>query len=380
MSTTLLGLALETLRERARAACADSLVALFAELFGVRDEPPADLSFASQRGVWRYQDVALAGMAAALGSHHDTFSAGLAWLSARRFFLANRTPGLEGDPLAILAIAIGLTTQPPDLESRRWFRELSMQAAALETDPWRRSMLTAAVSLAGGDRWDEVTGDLVVALEGRGLAQSSDAVRAAALEVALDLSGEPDERSVVKLAALRRLLTSEVTIDVHRPTIPDVSRLLQAVPAALKRWPWEDKPRTKRVGVQPQKWDLPTEYHVQALLWALLRPVFADLKDEEYLTSIGYKHPRVDLAIPSLRLIIEVKFLYEATQSELAVITEGVAADTALYLSQHSGFDNILAFVWDSTASVQHHAALAAGLRQLKGVAEAVVVARPGGW
>jgi hypothetical protein len=379
VSTTVLGLAIEALQERTRAACADELIGLLAKWLRVQDEP-IDLSVSPHQGVWRYQDVARAGMAVALGSHPETFVAGLAWLSERRFFLPNRTPGLEGDPLAILAIAIGLTARPEALESRLWFRDLSNQAAAQETDQWRRSMFAAAVSLAGGDRWQEVTADLVVALEGRGLAMSTAEHRTAALKAALEFGGDPDERSVVKLAALRQLLAFEATMDLQRPVIGDVSRVLRGVPAALKRWPWEDKPRTKREGVKAQQWDLPSEYHVQALLWALLRPVFADLKDEEYLKSIGYKHPRVDLAIPSLRLIVEVKFLYEATQSARAAITEEAAADTVLYLSRDNGYDQILVFVWDSKGAVQHHEALATGLREFNGVVDAIVVARPGAW
>lgn len=95
---------------------------------------------------------------------------------------------------------------------------------------------------------------------------------------------------------------------------------------------------------------------------------------------MGYKHPRVDIAIPSLRLIVEVKSLYAAAQTDLAEVIGGVAQDTGLYLSQDNGFDQILAFVWDSTGSVQHHATLADGLRRLQGVANAVVVSRPGTW
>jgi REase_DpnII-MboI len=194
------------------------------------------------------------------------------------------------------------------------------------------------------------------------------------------LHAHPDERAVVKLAALQRLLALEADINLHSSTTDDLVAVLQQVPAALKRWPWEGAPRTNRKGLLPQRWDIATEYHIQAFLWALLRPISADLRDEEYLRSLGYKHPRVDLAIPRLRLIIEVKFLYTANQAELAQVQEDVAADTSLYLSEDSGYDKIIAFVWDSTASVQHHATLAQGLRKLRGIYDAIVVSRPGSW
>ncbi len=381
LSRPLLSLALETLQERAAIASSQPLVGLLRRWLGAPG-PEQEICVSPNPGVWRYQDVALAGLAAALGEDDERFEKGLVWLMARKFFLPNRTPGFEGDPLAILTVAIAVrAARPTDSQATAWVRDLARQAASLETDAWRLSMLTAAANLvdpAGG--WADVSADLVVALDGKGYAQSSEQTRSVALSQVLDLGVEPDERAVVRLAALARLLAFEATIELPRPTVGDVARLLEAVPAALKRWPREKTPRTKREGLVPQKWDLPTEYHVQALLWALLRPVFSDLKDEEYLRSIGYKHPRVDLAIPSLRLIIEVKFLYGAAQADLADTIGGVAQDASLYLSEDNGFDHILAFVWDSTASVQHHATLADGLRKLRGVVDAVVVSRPGNW
>ncbi len=76
----------------------------------------------------------------------------------------------------------------------------------------------------------------------------------------------------------------------------------------------------------------------------------------------------------------KVKFLYKATQGALSGVTEEVAADSGLYLSEDNGYDAIIAFIWDNTGSVQHHGALAAGLRKLNGVVDAVVVGRPGTW
>src|SRR5208282_1041391 len=102
-----------------------------------------------------------------------------------------------------------------------------------------------------------------------------------------------------------------------------------------------------------------------------------DLEDEEYLRSLGYKHPRADLAIPSLQLIIEVKFLRESTQSALSNIIEQIAADTGLYLTSPSSFSELLVFVWDDTRSTEHHSELKGGLLKLAGVKGAVIVARP---
>ena len=91
-------------------------------------------------------------------------------------------------------------------------------------------------------------------------------------------------------------------------SLEDVSKLLKRVPAGLRRWTWEGKSRTQ--GGQPRQWCIENEYHVQNLLYFLLAAVFADIIEEEYTGSVGQKKPRVDLVIPSLKLVIEIKFWY----------------------------------------------------------------------
>ena len=91
-------------------------------------------------------------------------------------------------------------------------------------------------------------------------------------------------------------------------SLEDVSKLLKRVPAGFLRWTWDPKPRTK--GGTPRQWYIENEYHVQNLLYFLLAAVFADIREEEYARSVGQKKPRVDLEIPSLKLVIEIKFWY----------------------------------------------------------------------
>jgi hypothetical protein len=170
------------------------------------------------------------------------------------------------------------------------------------------------------------------------------------------------------------------TLLPHRAKVADVVRLLEGVPHALKRWPWELKPKTAKAKASAQRWDLQNEYHVQSLLWALLAPIFPDLEDEEYLHSLGHKHPRVDLAIPSLGLIIEVKYLRGGSQRDCAGIIEEVSADTGLYLSIPSDFSQIVVFIWDDVQASDQHAEMLQGVRRLRGIADAVIVSRPGRW
>jgi hypothetical protein len=117
------------------------------------------------------------------------------------------------------------------------------------------------------------------------------------------------------------------------------------------------------------------EYHVQNMLWVILAPIFPDLDDEEWLKSLGQHHPRADLAIPSLRVIIEVKFARE--NGKFSDIIQEVAADASTYLQNGSGYTSMVAFVWDDAARTEEHAELRQGLVRIRGVSDAIVLPRP---
>jgi hypothetical protein len=112
------------------------------------------------------------------------------------------------------------------------------------------------------------------------------------------------------------------------------------------------------------------------MLWAVMAPVFPDLDDEEWLKSLGQHHPRADLAIPSLRVIIEVKFARKDGKSFSDLIQE-VAADASTYLQDGSGYTSIIAFIWDDAARTEEHAELRQGLLRIRGVVDAIVLSRP---
>jgi hypothetical protein len=95
-------------------------------------------------------------------------------------------------------------------------------------------------------------------------------------------------------------------VNFNSVSIDNVARMLEGAARSMRRWPWENAPRT--LNAVAARWDIENEYHVQDMLWIILAPVFPDLDDEEWLKSLGQHHPRADLAIPSLELIVEVKF------------------------------------------------------------------------
>jgi len=78
--------------------------------------------------------------------------------------------------------------------------------------------------------------------------------------------------------------------------------------------------------------------------------------------------------------VIEVKYVREATQSARAKVIEEIAADTAIYRTANSGYEAIIAFIWDATGSNHHHAEIEAGIRKLDGIVDVVIVSRPGDW
>ena len=124
------------------------------------------------------------------------------------------------------------------------------------------------------------------------------------------------------------------------------------------------------------RWEIKNEYHVQSLLYAILAPLFPSIDDELYLIKVGQKQPRADIAIPSIKLLIEVKFLRD-TDSFQKVIDE-IASDASLYLAQGSPYEAVLPFVWDDGRRVEQHDKLMEGLGKLRGIVHPIVVARPG--
>ena len=156
-------------------------------------------------------------------------------------------------------------------------------------------------------------------------------------------------------------------------SLEDVTELLKGVPAGLRRWTWEPKSRTQ--GGTPRQWYIENEYHVQNLLYFLLAAVFADIIEEEYTGAVGQKKPRVDLVIPSLKLVIEIKFWYDKDKPQR--IIEEIAEDTSLYLAQGSPHEQIIAFIWDDSRRTEEHRLLKSGLRNLKGIFDVVIVSRP---
>jgi hypothetical protein len=128
-------------------------------------------------------------------------------------------------------------------------------------------------------------------------------------------------------------------------------------------------------GAEARKWHVDNEYHVQSVLWAVLNPIFPDLKEEEYLASVAHLQPRADLCIPSLKLIIEAKFWYPKQKPQDLI--EQILGDASLYLQADSGFNELIAVVWDDESRVEDHDLFRQGLKRVRGMRDVVFIQKP---
>lgn len=350
------------------------------------DVPAAVTRALGQIGALRqYRDVAVFGFAAELdiqvGEIRPALATGLEWLVGRTPFAPDSVPSFEIDAIALLGIALGVNRVEATLQepSRRWLENVLSRSAALpRIDAFDKVILGASQLLLSGASRPAAdvtsgTADIRTALRARGITftappESDDEV------LVLRRICEPQPvpplplRACVQLAAVTWIRRHLPTMDLQRATPQDVIRLLQRFEASMRRWTWEDRPRTSGRGQVAVQWNVSNEYHVQNILWAILAPVFPDLEDEENLPSFGHKHPRFDLGVPSLRTIVEVKFIRSGQSSAFASVIGEAAEDASLYRSSNSGYDKLILFVWDDSRTSEQHEELIQGLLKIDGI------------
>jgi hypothetical protein len=328
--------------------------------------------------------AAVLGFAANMDASFATaFAEAVDWLRQRQYFAPGRPHTFEVDGLGLLGVAVGLGRLAPAQEAqvRPWLIDLLGRSLQFRRPAdWNESLIAVAYSIVTGDTTGVPvlpSADLIAALAPKGLVQTTAALRATAWDILsrLDSSADGMTRAAAQGAALAFLLRDASTLRFGSVTVDDVARLLQGVARSMRYWAWEATPRTPTSALA--RWDIENEYHVQDMLGAILAPYFPDLDDEEWLKSLGQHHPRGDFAIPSLKLIVEVKFLRQGTSAALSKLIQEVAADASTYLQDGSGYSHIIAFVWDDSASTEQHPELRQGLTRITGVSDAIILPRP---
>ncbi|ABK18162.1 hypothetical protein Sfum_2482 [Syntrophobacter fumaroxidans MPOB] len=343
-----------------------------------------------------FQTVATLGFATAAGllgiDALPRLKQGLDRLAGRQPFVDEVPMSFCSDAVGILGVALGarsLADTFVEVKIAEWLSSFLRIIYHLDgTENWQRWFFHAANGLLGSriglsTPQDEHAEDVRVALGARGLLIAEDSqatyeqdqkvLKLVILEGAKEI---PCERAAVRLAALECVVRSAPAVVPGRISGTELVHLLERVPAGLRKWTWEIRPRTARAPLR--QWHIDHEYHVQNLLCALLAPIFPDLDDEQYLTKIGQKSPRADLYIPSMKFIVETKFI--RTGDKMQKVIDEISADASLYNAMGNECAGIIPFIWDDSARSQEHDYLRQGLRKLPGIIDAVIVSRPSDW
>lgn len=193
----------------------------------------------------------------------------------------------------------------------------------------------------------------------------------------LILSDLPESQEIetftIYYNALRTTVSEIISASVKRPS--DVAALLRGVQNSLKRWRWSEVKGPKNS--PKSQWLINDEYDVQSLLWAILSPIFSDLMDEEFVSSWGNLKPRIDLAIPSLGLIVEVKFIRSV--GDFKDVEEQVAGDLGIYFKDSVKYHEMIVFIYDDSDmhAPEKYDSLKNALCQRDRIADVVFARRP---
>lgn len=176
-------------------------------------------------------------------------------------------------------------------------------------------------------------------------------------------------QAAIARAALRLYVKRGIEAD-YRPT-DTVLNILRGVEPGLRRWRYDDA-----AAQNPVRWQISGEKHVQDLLWLVLRPCFPDLVDEEYLPKFGFKQSKPDFAIPSLELLIEVKFVSKPAQYKERF--EEIGKDVIEYFHASDKFKRLIVVLYDDVPCPENHEQFVTELKKIDKVEGVVIIQRPG--
>lgn len=315
----------------------------------------------------------------------ESFAQGVDWLMGRRGDSQTALVSLML-PLAHTGVLVGLSATADEvrwLKFGAWFASLyaKLQPLLPTEVGWRHELLSMIKTRSEVRLNDELA--VVPATVGaaiyvaRRLADASPAVdndfASQLLSRIKSVVYDDPEQAALDLAAFYYLAQGAAQIDLRAPSLDDVGLLLRRLPSGLRRWTWDEQKKTPNSTAQ--KWAVENEYHFQNLLCAVLAPVLPDLRDEEWLASVGQKKPRADLVVPSLHLVIEVK--YWRTKSSPQDLISQIGEDVSLYLKRGSPYRKVLPIIWDQGRRTEQYDLLIAGLSEIRDVVSPVVIAQP---
>lgn len=184
--------------------------------------------------------------------------------------------------------------------------------------------------------------------------------------------GQNDQATAPRAAVLIAAVSHIIETSIHQSVLTSnhVGSILRRFQDAMRRWRFDDGSQER-----PIHWPITSEREVQDILWMILRSVFDDLVDEETLRRVGHSSYRADFGIPSLGLLIEVKYARKA--SDFKTYEKEIIQDYVAYLMDNHPYREMIVFIYDESASVQEHGTTQGALLKLDNVIDVIIVSRP---
>jgi len=178
---------------------------------------------------------------------------------------------------------------------------------------------------------------------------------------------EPEKAPII-WAAANESIKKDINNLLLSPSF--VSAILSRFEHAMRRWRY-DPENTKNL----VRWPINQEKEVQDIIWMILRSYFDDVVDEETLPKFGHSSYKPDFAIPSLNLLIEVKYAYK--KEDFKKIEKEIMQDTIGYLMNTQQYKKIIVFIYDNSSSVQEHDIARRDLIKIDEIEDVIIVSKP---
>ncbi|HET7232079.1 MAG TPA: hypothetical protein VFJ16_18880 [Longimicrobium sp.] len=117
-----------------------------------------------------------------------------------------------------------------------------------------------------------------------------------------------------------------------------------------------------RTGKRPN-FEISAEQDVRDLLYAMLKGILPDAKLEEFTPQHALSSKRVDICIPSMKLLIEVKFVRNRTHARR--VADELKIDIESYFP-HPHCDELMVVVWDPNRHITDRRIFIQDLRGLR--------------
>jgi hypothetical protein len=103
-----------------------------------------------------------------------------------------------------------------------------------------------------------------------------------------------------------------------------------------------------RDGDRPD-FEITCEQDFQDLLYAIMKPIFPDMREEEYTPKYATNSKRIDFVIPEISTVIEAKYVRDSNHA--TKIPEELMIDIESYHA-HTNCQSLYGFVWDGDGEI----------------------------